>query len=213
MIAPVQRETRINLIFLSVFLVLAAPGAVILVRKTLKNGGNRMSQPDAVVDRMPFMTPPPTPDRIKWIAPDLTMQWLREFQEGRLPASSTPPGPKWEPVISEDHALQLMDSAKTDAGWRVALLLWQAPSFPAKEMFKLKIPARPDQTFTITRADAADIPQAVRRELVTLGFTRPPQQVVWIEASTSNLSPGDQIELDYPGASGPARTIVQAPLK
>ena len=39
----VQRETQINLIFLSVFLVLASPSAVILVHKTLKNGGNRIS--------------------------------------------------------------------------------------------------------------------------------------------------------------------------
>lgn len=208
-----QRETRINLIFLSGFLVLAAPGAVLLVHKTLKNGGNRISQPDAVVTRMPFMTPPPTPDGIKWIAPDLTMGWLRDFLEGRLPASAVPPGPRWEPVISEDHALQLMDTAKTDSGWHVALVLWQAPAFPLRDMFKLAVANHPDQAFTITRADAADIPQPVRRELVTLGFMRPPQQVVWIEATTPTLSPGDQIELTYPGASGPTHTSVQVPLK
>lgn len=208
-----QRETRINLIFLSVFLVLASPGAVILVRKTLRNGGNRISQPDAVVIRMPYMAPPPTPDGMKWIAPDLTMQWLREFLEGRLPTSSAPPGPRWEPVISDDHALQLMDLAKVEGGWRIALILWQPPALPAKEMFKLSILNRPDQPLTIQRGDAADIPQPVRRELVSLGFTRPPQQVVWIEATTSLASPGDQLELNYPGPSGPARTMVQVPLK
>jgi hypothetical protein len=141
------------------------------------------------------------------------MQWLREFLEGRLPTSSTPPGPKWEPVISEDHALQLMDVAKVDGGWRVALVLWQPPAFPTKEMFKLGIRNRSDQVLTVHRADAADIPQPVRRELVSLGFTRPPQEVVWIEATTSMISPGDQVDLTYPGASGPARTSVQVPVK
>ena len=208
-----QKETRVNLIFLTVFIVLAAPGAFMLVHKTLKNGGNRISQPDAVVTRMPYMSPAPYPDGMKWIAPDLTMQWLREFLEGRLPTSSAPPGPKWEPVISEDHALQLMDVAKVEGGWRIALILWQPPAFPTREMFKLAIINRADQAITIQRADAADIPQPVRRELVSLGFTRPPQQVGWIDATTSLISPGDKFELTYPGAAGPARTSVQVPLK
>jgi hypothetical protein len=141
------------------------------------------------------------------------MQWLREFLEGRLPTSSAPPGPKWEPVISEDHALQLMDVAKVEGGWRIALVLWQPPAFPAKDMFKLRIVNRADQALTIQRADAADIPQPVRRELVSLGFIRPPQQVAWIEATTSLISPGDRIELTYPAATGTARTSVQVPLK
>jgi hypothetical protein len=209
----VRHETRINLIFLTVFLILAIPGAVMLVRKTLKAGGNRMSQPDAIVDRMPFMTPPPTPVGMKWIAPDLTVQWLRDFLEGRMPISSAPPGPKWEPVISEDHALQLMDASQAGDSWHLSMVLWQAPAFPNKDMFKLAAPNRAGQTFEITRADAADIPQAVRRELVSLGFTRPPQQVVWIEATTSKLSPGDEIQLTYPGQTGSARTSVHVPLK
>lgn len=208
-----QRETRINLIFLTVFLALAAPGAVLLVVKTIRAGGNRMSQPDAVVDRMPFMSPLPVPDGIKWVAPDLTMQWLRDFLEGRMPISSVPPGPRWEPVISDDHALQLMEVSKTDAGWHVSLVLWQAPTFPTKDMFKLTVLNHNRQPFEITRADAADIPQQIRRELVSLGFAKPPQQVVWIEATTPALSPGDQIELTYPGPSGAARSSVQIPLK
>ena len=178
-----QKETRVNLIFLTVFLALAAPGAVLLVHKTLKNGGNRISQPDAIVTRMPFMAPPPTPDGMKWIAPDLTMQWLREFLEGRMPISSVPAGPRWEPVISEDHALQLMDVAKVDGGWRIALILWQPPAYPSKEMFKLRNPTHPDQTFTMARADAADIPQQVRREKPGCERLHPPAAVGCLDRS------------------------------
>ena len=117
--------------------------------------------------------------------------------------------------IRTDHALQLMDASRR---WRVGgASAAGSPGnrrlFLRRSMFKLSILNRRDQSLSIQRADAADIRRPVRRELVTLGFTRPPQQVVWIEATTSMISPGDQIKLTYPGASGPARMSVQVPLK
>ena len=209
-----RRETRANLWFLILFLAISLPGAVILFRKKLDPTSPRLDQPDRVTRRLPYMAPPPAPPDVKWVVPDLTRQWLAEVVRPRGAAlvSAAEPGPKWEPVISADHLLQVMIAANAGAAWRVELLLWQGTPELLTRYYSVHLDAgnlREDSRVTAVRQVA--VPPEVRRELVLMGFVRPPSQVLMIDADFEALAPAAShvhLSLDYAGPPAPLHSSV-----
>jgi hypothetical protein len=199
-----KRETRLNLWFLGIFLVVSLPGAVILFIKKLDPGASRMDTPDAVLAQLPYMAPTPAPPETRWMVPPKTRQWLADLTQqntGGPMASAVAEGPEWEPVISSDHLLQLMSHRrirpKTEA---YSLLLWgeRMPANAAQMAVRLSAPAK-DEVFegTVKSAHATAIPADVRKELVQLGFDHPPMRVLWIEIESDHhdLGPWQRITL------------------
>ena len=212
-----RRETRVNLIFLAVFLVISLPGAVILVHKKLQPGAPRMDQPDVMVTRLPYMTPLPAPPGVKWIVPDQTQAWLQQVTKQRTGSaqvlSSAPPGPQWEPVISEDHLLQVIAATAMGDQTRVALVVWKGDLESSPSHYHVTIDSSPAQVLEVSEID---LPPEVRRELVRLDYVRPPQRVMWLEISLPRkLVSGTKASLtmQYDGSAGPLRSTVAFEVK
>lgn len=192
------RETRLNLIFLTVFTLVSLPGAVILFYKKLDPASPRMDAPDAVNNRLPYMTPPPAPPEMKWIVPDGVRSWLPELAGGPV-LSATPAGPDWEPVISADHAVQILRLRDTPTGTEISLLFWRAQTDPTKPPAN-SISLRMDdsaETLHVIDARSVPIPSDVRHELVRLGYERPPTDVLRVVALAPRLAPESSHHLAY----------------
>ena len=196
MIRGVKRETRTNIQFLILFLAISLPGAVMLFRKKLDPTSPRLDQPDPVVQALPYMVPPPAPPAVRWMVPPRTLAWLTEIVRSRTgenrPLSSVVDGPDWEPVISADHQLQVAAVGPTGSGTRFGLIVWNVRAVPAAGRLGVGVvnPASgADAAATVNDAEPVAIPPEVRKELVGLGFTRPPAEVTWIEADCNRAFP------------------------
>ncbi|HSZ58979.1 MAG TPA: hypothetical protein VK797_25285 [Tepidisphaeraceae bacterium] len=212
-----RRETRVNLIFLAVFLAISLPGAVILVRKKLQPGAPRMDQPDVIVTRLPYMTPLPQPPGVKWIVPDQMRAWLEEVIRERTGKagmlSAAPPGPQWEPVISQDHLIQVMAASKESASTRLSLLIWTGQIDASIARYAVTIDGAPARVIGVHEIP---VPENVRRELVRLDYVRPPTRVIWLDAESaqsSNDPTSANVTLSYTGPPAPLHTSLEFGVK
>jgi len=179
----VKRETRINLLFIGVFLAISVPGAVILFRKKLDPNAARMDQPDAVVAKLPYMAPPLSRPGVRWVVPPLTQDWLTTLNRehgANGPLLSSRAG-TWAPVISDDHVMQLIDLSGDSAGARASFVLWGIPpgrssgaAFSASTSGEALDPGRVESVETIA------VPEPLKRELMGMNEVKPPAQIVWV---------------------------------
>jgi hypothetical protein len=219
MIPSVKRETRANFYFLVLFLVISLPGAVLLFRKKLDPSSPRLDQPDPVVQALPFMVPPPTPPGVRWMVPPKTQGWLTEANRARTGAaemlSSVVAGPDWEPVISQDHHLQVTSVVPGPPGAEVDLILWNLPKPPEAGNLAVKYHEAGSSAESITElinVEPVPVPPDVRKELVGYGFTRPPTEVTWLKVRVA-VAPtaGSDMELtvDSPALHTSVRFLVR----
>jgi hypothetical protein len=209
-----RSETRVNLIFLTVFVAISLPGAVILVRKKLQPGAPRMDQPDPIVTRLPYMTPLPAPPDVKWIVPDRTRAWLEEITREQNGSSrilsAAPPGPRWQPVISPVHLLQLMAITDKESSKKVSVLLWNGQIEPSASRYTVKIDGAPGRVIGVHEFI---IPAQVRQELVRLDYGRPPERLIWLDAEltgTGMKQSTTAVTVDYDGPPVPLHSSLKA---
>jgi len=210
----VKRETRLNLWFLAIFLTISLPGAIILFIKKLDPSASRMDQPDAVLTQLPYVSPDPEPSGVRRMVPPKTRQWLVDLtrqKTGASLASSVGPGPEWEPVISRDHVLQVLSASSASDSSALSLLLWNGPSKSDVNVFDpvLRVDGQALAT-RITHVETIEVPEEVRHELVSLGYTHPPKQVTWMQAEIKGaIRPGSNADLELRRAGDqPLRTGV-----
>ena len=214
-----RRETRINFWFLVVFVAVSLPGAVILFRKKLDPTAHRLDQPDPVLNRLPYMVPPPAPPGVRWVVPDLTQRWVAELAGPGGPLSAAPPGPQWEPVISGDHLLQVLRADREADSMRLSLLVWDGGIEPRAAAFTVTVDGGGggggDAGAKVQSAERVALPHDVRRELVVMGFVRPPEQVVRVDMTCGTLAPGaaHRVELSYHGPPAPLHASVEFPVR
>src|SRR4051794_39962704 len=103
-----QRETRANLIFLGVFLMVSIPGAVVLFRKKLDPASPPMFMPDFVRRRLPYMASQQSPQQVVRYVPELTGNWVTEITRERAGGSAVlTVGRQQQPLVSDDHLIQV----------------------------------------------------------------------------------------------------------
>lgn len=207
-----RRETRVNLLFLLAFVAVSLPGAVILFRKKLDPTAHRLDQPDPILNRLPYMSPPPAPPGIRWVSPDLTQRWLAGLARPATLASAAPPGPQWEPVISADHRLQLLVAERAAGSARLDLIVWDEAVEPSAEAFAVRVDG---EAAPVASAESLPLPHDVRRELVVAGFVRPPEHIVRLQVTCGPLAPDKthRVELSYDGPPAPLRESLDIPVR
>jgi hypothetical protein len=167
---PVQRDTKANLIFLSVFLALSLPGAVILFKKKLEPGTPAAFMPPAVRTRLPYLSPMDAPDLQRYV-PERTGAWVAEVARAHgYPNVASADG---LPVISEGRRVQLVGTAPEN---RAGLMIWDDASTKVVITDGTGHPVEVRQTETIA------VPEPVRKELIVAGFSKPPHHVLWVDA-------------------------------
>ena len=209
-----RRETRVNLIFLAVFLAISLPGAVILVRKKLQPGAPRMDQPDVIVTRLPYMTPLPQPPGVKWIVPDQMRAWLEEVIRERTGKagmlSAAPPGA----AVGAGHFARPSHTgdtaaSKESASTRLSLLIWTGQIDASIARYAVTIDGAPARVIGVHEIP---VPENVRRELVRLDYVRPPTRVIWLDAESaqsSNDPTSANVTLSYTGPPAPLHTSLE----
>lgn len=208
------RETRLNVWFLAIFLVVSLPGAIVLFIKKLDPSASRMDQPDAVLTQLPYMSPDPEPSSVRRMVPPKTRDWLVDLtrqKTGESLASAVGPGPEWEPVISSDHVLQVLSVSSASDSSTLSLLLWNAPSKSDVNRFDSVLRVNGQALPTrITHVETIEVPEEVRDELVSLGYTHPPRKLTWMRAEAKGaIRPDENADFELRRAGDqPLRTAV-----
>ncbi len=183
-----KRETRANLLFLVLFILISVPGAVILVKKKMVPGAPSMAMPDAVIQRLPYMSPLDTPPQIARIVPSQTSAWVAALTRDRADGSPVlmlqgDHGP--QPLMSDDHLLQVTSIKATPQTRTISMILWD-PHLPADtNAGKLTFSAITSQGALcgqILQSEKLPVPVPIIRELSNAGLIQPPSHVLWIVA-------------------------------
>ena len=161
-----------------------------------------MDQPDAVVSQLPYMTPPPAPPGMKWVVPPRTKKWLDDLcreKTGQEMIWSNDGEPRWSPVISADHRAQLINVSSRGDRAEYRCFIWSGSvNIDANKCAVSRTVAGQQEAGRVREASAVEIPQDVRRELVAMGYSHPPIQVVWltVDFSAGRSSGGQTITID-----------------
>ena len=170
------REARANVWFIAFFLAVSLPGAVILFKKKLEPTAPAMYLPDPVKRRAPYMMPRDVPPQVTRYAPELTAQWVEGLARERAGGAAEVMLHDRLPVVSDDRALQLIGVAADSSGTVLHALAWE----PMERYSMLAESGGERLEGRVIKADTVTVPDAVRRELIYAGYSKPPRAVTWL---------------------------------
>jgi hypothetical protein len=206
-----RKETRVNLIFLAVFLGVSLPGAFILVKKKSDPLAGRMSLPDSVRRRLPYMSPLHAPgDAVTRYVPPLTGLWVSKVsrEQGGVEEIFLR---KWRPVVSDDRIVQFIGARRAATDATLFFIAWDTPYkadaskyFVTAELGDHALPAR------VTAARPLELPRDARRELQNGGFVQVPAHVTWLEVTVADPLTAQSpltLHISHAGAPAAASTV------
>lgn len=185
------RETRANLIFIVIFLLISAPGLVMLVKKKMETGRPPLWLPVPARQSVVYIDPIDAPPTLRRLTPALTAAWVADLVRNRFGAAVVPMttnGDATEPVMSTNRLAQLVADESTPSGRRVALLVWNLPRDANNVQIDLRAAtssADSIETLAISdlTAEPIGLPRAVKRDLQDSGIPAPPFKVWWVTAA------------------------------
>jgi len=198
-----NRETRLNLIFLGVFLAISIPGAVMLFKKKLDPSSPPMFMPDYVRRRLPYMAPQRTPKEVVRVIPDVTGAWVTQVNRDHGGGEEVLLDDR-HPIVSDDHSVQITSLKRTQAGTTLNLIVWTPATGVTLET--------DGQAAKIAKQENISMPLAVKKELMNWGVVQPPPRVVWVEAHFDekvSLPAGTSIRVSYRKDADEAETKCQ----
>lgn len=165
------RETRINLIFITILCLLLIPGGVILFRAKLDPNARRMFKPDIIRQDSVYINYDDHRPNSPRIVPPLTGQWVQQ-QAQRLIHPEVRPNLYWlKGIASENYRFELAAIASSDeTGSFLAILTWD-PNM-VDPVFTID-----DQPVTLINHFTIEVAPKVRHELQTEGFVQPPAHI------------------------------------
>ena len=198
------RETKANLIFLSLFVALSVPGGIILFKKKLTST-RMMYLPDPVNRTLTYMDPMPAPPSVPRVVPPLTAAWVAQLGGGRAVPMRAAAGGMPMPVMSRNQLFQVAACELAEDHWRLWLLVWDPRLRPEVERLTALADGGAPVAGRVESADAIPMPTPVRKELQDAGYPRPPDSVVRVVVRFDGKpAPGNKstILLNYAGAKG-----------
>jgi len=175
-----ERETRLNLIFLAVFLAISLPGAVILFKKKLDPNAAPMYLPDPVRQRLPYMAPQWTPDEVVRVIPQQTGQWVEQITREQGGGNEILLRERL-PILSADRLIQVAAIKSTPTTQTFYLIAWDNFGTDARHYDASLIVAGQKHTGKIRAIRNIPMPQPVHQELLTAGYVKPRHWIAWIE--------------------------------
>jgi hypothetical protein len=182
-----KRETRLNLIFLTLFLAITAPGAIILFKSKLDPSAAPMYLPDPVRQRLPYMAPQWTPEEVLRVIPELTAEWVNRLNREQSGHSEVLMHGH-HPVMSEDRTLQVTVLDNGPEHTRIHLIAWNGVYTDLKENYQAAlVSGEKSYPAKIRAAQRIELPDPVKRELMTAGYVKPRHWIYWIELECEPL--------------------------
>jgi hypothetical protein len=198
-----SRETRANLIFISVLILLMAPPITMTLIKRWKEPGRNLMPPPirgsltyidrtaGVAKHMPRVVPPRLGRFVVTVA-----ERLMRLQPGLV--SRVGDG-RFAPIMSEQLYLQAIAEGAHEAKYRVALIGWAGDFIPIESMYKFT-GTRRDGTVHSGRLESYEMqnmPIELRKELQEHGYILPPDGLIWMIVTFDGERPVDSISMEY----------------
>jgi len=170
----VSKETRYNLIFIVILLVLMVPGGVMLFRKKLEPTERPMYLPDPVRQTVAYMSPEETPPGMSRVAPQHTTNWVAGMKADIAGlATARPRDELGMPLMSQSKSFEVVTYAGDDhEGFRVLVLFWRPP--PEAQAWSIG-----GQGGRVEFSREFALPNRVREELGAHGVLVPPKRVTF----------------------------------
>lgn len=169
-----SKETRLNLIFLTLFLALTLPGAVILFKKKLDPSAPKMFEPDAVATRVPYMATQGVPPGTKYVVPPVTEAWVQGLVHDR--AAGADPLSTGTPILTDDRRYQAVATSRGPTEQTLYLIAWDADAVGGLTATTLS------PNGVIASATEIPVPGPIRQELKNYGLNHGSPRIGWIVA-------------------------------
>jgi hypothetical protein len=187
-----KRDTRANLIFLTAFLALTLPGAVILFKKKLDPRAPAMFMPDYVRRRLPYMAPQLSPEQVVRFVPDLTGQWVTQLNHEHGGGAQVLMNGH-QAITTDDHLIQVVSIAPGILN----LVAWddRYSADPQRYSISLMFGAT-TVAGQVQSAEKIPLPADIKRELMDAGVIRPPAAIAFLTLEFEGaLAKNDQFVL------------------
>lgn len=201
-----RKDTRANLIFLTLFLLLALPGIFKLTRDAYKTGGRDPAMRPVVRGQWAYMDPTPQVRDLPRVVPPGIARFVSRFAE-RLERMQ--PGLKsivtetsTQAVMSDALSLQVigLGASQDDAGgkFHVGLFAWNSKYAPLPSQYTIT-GHRGAETVSgqMTGYEPVNLPVELRVELQDYGYIMPPDSLLWVIVSFPGAAPLDSITVHY----------------
>jgi hypothetical protein len=190
----VSKESRANLFFAVLFVLISIPGLVMLVRKMMDPERGPMWMPPAMHSGLVYIDTIDAPPNIKRFAPARTTAWVRDLVRQRFGPAAPPTiivdGDDL-PVMSEGRLAQLVGREQRDGSTRIAVLFWNLPRESTPTSVQI---LRDDAALSDVKTESIEVPQEIKRDLQESGIPAPPLRVQFVTA-TLNGAPSGNLSL------------------
>lgn len=186
-----KRETKLNLIFLTLILAIMTPGAVILFKRKLDPAAAPMYLPDPVRQRLPYMAPQWTPEEVTRVIPELTGQWVQQIEQQQSGHPQILMRNR-SPVLSQDRLLQVTALEETATTTQIHLIAWDGYSASAQNYHLDLLTGKTAITGKVLTARQIPMPDNVKKELQNGGYAKPRPWIAWLNVEFAGKPPPGQ---------------------
>jgi hypothetical protein len=197
-----KRETRANLIFITIFLLVAIPGVFKLTMKAYNSGGRDPAMRRPVRGEWAYMDPTPQVRDLPRVVPPgigrfvwRTADRLERMQPGYR--SIVPPDGAM-PVMSERLGLQLLGTGSSGGSFHLGLLAWNSKYAPLPTQFTI-VGQRGgvEVEGKLTAYEPMNLPVELRMDLQETGYIVPPDSLMWMIVSFAGDQPIDSMRSHF----------------
>lgn len=187
-----RKESRANVIFFLVLLVLIAPGFVILMRKKLSGPTDPAHLPTMIPHQAAYIQPDPIPPRAPRVEPAAVRSWVTQQLHDRVDpnASVVRDQTGAGPLVGDKFVTQIVHRV----GGQLVLLIWRAEIEPLS--FETKVDGA---SLGVPSVEWVDVPKDVRHSLQKVGYTDPPERIAWVEVPLTAVPANAEVSVSYDG--------------
>ena len=196
-----KRETRVNLIFLALLLMIMVPVIFKLTKRAYRSGGRDPAMRPAVRTAFAYMDPTPPAGLPRTVPPGIARfvqrmgERLITMQPGLRSIVSRIDAP---PLMSDRLNLQVLAMGASGGKHRVGLFGWNSRYAPLPVLYEIT-GTRGDESVRgeMLEYEQQNLPIQLRSELQEYGYIVPPDSVLWLIATFPGEAPVDAIRVHY----------------
>lgn len=195
------KETRANLIFLTVIVVLTAPGLILFVIKHLDRPARGL-EPPPVRTRFAYMDRTPQIAGLSRVTPPATGRFVanvtRQVLSMQSGLQSLVGAGRFDAVMSEQLYFQVVAVGASKGIYRVALIGWTEKLAPLPTLYTIT-GARGQATVpgSLVAYESRNMPLEIRKELQDYGYILPPSGVLWMIVEFPGEAPVERCAIEY----------------
>lgn len=207
-----KTESKANLIFVTILIILMVPGVFMLVRRKLNGDRTSAALPDPVPYALAYNQPPPTPPGLPRMEPPFVRDWVQQIVREKIGIDTSVLRNANEPIVSDAYFTQALSVTRHENGPSdIWLMIWRdapTPSAGDPQIFLTPASAKPAASISI---EPIDVPKDVRHALQGVGYIDPPPRV-WLghwqsSGDGGNVAAPKQIQIKHPLSTPAVETI------